>query len=70
MIGEVVNNAREQISFRQIEQGIEQGIHQGIEQVVINMLREGASIEFILKTAAISTEELNRIQAKLTEKTL
>ncbi|MBO0588617.1 Rpn family recombination-promoting nuclease/putative transposase [Sporosarcina sp. E16_8] len=45
-----------------IERGIEQGIEQGIAKVVLEMLKEGASIDFIAKVTHLDKEAIEKIR--------
>lgn len=47
------------------ERGIKKGIKQGIEQVAFGMLKEGLSIELIVKTTYLDKETIERLQKKL-----
>ncbi|MBG1271948.1 Rpn family recombination-promoting nuclease/putative transposase [Nostoc sp. WHI] len=46
-------------------EGIEEGIEEGIRRVAINLLREGMSIEVVVRVTGLSVEQINQI--KMTE---
>ena len=49
-----------------IEQGLEQGLEQGVEkakkEIVLEMLKEGSSIEFIAKVTHLAPEEIEELR--------
>ena len=45
-----------------LERGIEQGLEQGLEQTAINMIKEGASDEFITKVTGLSLEKVQQLR--------
>ncbi|MCC5620434.1 hypothetical protein [Nostoc sp. CHAB 5715] len=45
--------------------GIEEGIEEGIRRVAINLLREGMSVEVVVRVTGLSVEQINQI--KITE---
>ncbi|BDA73334.1 hypothetical protein RIVM261_036140 [Rivularia sp. IAM M-261] len=54
---------KESVIYQQIEaQGMEKGIAQGIEQVALNMLREGMSIDLIVRVTDLTIEKVEQLQ--------
>ncbi|MEK5040341.1 Rpn family recombination-promoting nuclease/putative transposase [Sporosarcina sp. FSL K6-3457] len=49
----------------ELEKGIEQGIKQGLKQVVVEMLKEGASIDFITKVTHLGEDEIEKLRKML-----
>lgn len=45
-----------------LEKGLERGIEQGLEQTAINMIKEGASDEFITKVTGLSFEKVEQLR--------
>ena len=48
-----------------IREGREEGIKEGIKEVALTALKEGASLEFVMKITGLSKEELLEMQKKL-----
>ena len=48
-----------------IEQGIEQGEKRGIQKVALELLRNGASFEFVADNTGLSVQELKQLFAHL-----
>ena len=44
------------------ERGIRKGIEQGIEKVVLEMLKEGSSIDFIAKVTHLDKEAIEKLK--------
>jgi predicted transposase/invertase (TIGR01784 family) len=69
--GEIMATIAEKLINQGIEQGIEQGIDQGIDKgkwdVVMNMLREGASIDFISKVTGFTAHQIKEFKEKIKE---
>lgn len=59
------NEGKEQGLEQGLEQGVEIGVEKEKEKVVVNMLREGADIEFICNVAEVSREYVLRIKERL-----
>lgn len=50
-----------------IEEGIEKGIETGIEKVALEMLKEGLSIELIMKVTSLEQKRLDELKKRLDE---
>ena len=48
-----------------VEKGVEKGIDKGKWDVVMKMLREGASIDFISKVTDFTTHQINEFKEKM-----
>jgi hypothetical protein len=55
------------IAEKLINQGIDQGIDKGKWDVVMNMLREGASIDFISKVTGFTADQIKEFKEKIQE---
>ncbi|MCT6923401.1 hypothetical protein [Metasolibacillus sp.] len=42
--------------------GVKEGIEQGLEQTAVNMIKEGASDEFITKVTGLSLEKVQQLR--------
>lgn len=47
------------------EEGREVGIAEGRRSIVLNLLREGAAVEFIAKVSSLTIDEINQLKATL-----
>jgi predicted transposase/invertase (TIGR01784 family) len=63
-LSNVIDTAWQDGNAKGIDQGIEQGIEKGIELTARNMLKEGASTEFIAKVTGLSIEQLRALSQK------
>jgi len=61
----VLETAKEDGMEQGIKEGIKEGIEQGIKKSIINMLREGAKLDFISKVTGKSIEEIKKIEENL-----
>ncbi len=50
-------------------EGIEKGIEEATERIAINLLREGATFEFVTKVTGLTTEQVRELQAQLQKET-
>ena len=55
------------IAEKLINQGIEKGIDKGKWDVIMNMLREGASIDFISKVTGFTADQIKEFKEKIQE---
>ena len=49
------------------QEGIDSGISQGITEVAANLLKEGLSVEFIMKVTGLTANQIQRISTQATE---
>ena len=67
-VSEVFNEGGEvmaTIAEKLINQGIEKGIDKGKWNVVMNMLREGLSVDIISKTSGFTAAQINEFKEKV-----
>ena len=55
------------IAEKLINQGIEKGIDKGKWDVIMNMLREGASIDFTSKVTGFTADQIKEFKEKIQE---
>ncbi|MEM6753123.1 MAG: hypothetical protein AAF630_09165 [Cyanobacteria bacterium P01_C01_bin.38] len=48
-----------------IQKGIQEGTQQAAEQIAVNSLREGLSVEMVVKITGLSLEKVQQLQAQL-----
>ena len=61
--------ARQEGIQQGVQQGVQQGIQQGVQEaqetIAINLLREGLSVELVIKTTGLSLERVRELQGRL-----
>ena len=66
---EIVTSWERKARQEGIQQGVQQGVQQGIQEaqetIAINLLREGLSVELVIKTTGLSLERVRELQRRL-----
>jgi predicted transposase YdaD len=68
---EIVTSWERKARQEGIQQGVQQGIQQGVQEaqetIAINLLREGLSVELVIKTTGLSLERVRELQRRLSQ---